>query len=43
VAVPIFRKSGLVISMVRGDGMVRVPLGSEGLEAGEAVHVEVYF
>lgn len=39
---PVFRKSGLVISMVRGEGMVRVPFGSEGLEAGETVTVEIY-
>jgi len=42
LAYPVFRKSGLVISMVRGEGMVRVPFGSEGLEAGETVTVEIY-
>ncbi len=41
-AVPIFRKSGLITSMVGGDGMVRIPGDREGLEAGEKVTVEVY-
>jgi len=41
-AEPVFRKSGLVTAMVRGDGMVRVPPECEGLEAGEEVEVEVY-
>jgi len=42
VAHPVFRKSGLVISMVRGEGMVRVPFEREGLEEGEHVDVEIY-
>jgi molybdopterin molybdotransferase len=39
---PVFRKSGLVISMVKGEGMVRVPIEREGLETGEEVTVEIY-
>ena len=42
IARPVFRKSGLVISMVRGSGMVRVPRSSEGLEEGTEVDVEVF-
>lgn len=40
-AVPVFRKSGLVTAMVRGRGMVRVPVEREGLEAGELVEVDL--
>ena len=42
VARPVFRKSGLVTAMVRGEGMVRISPEREGLEAGEEVDVEIY-
>ena len=40
-AVPVFRKSGLVSSMVYGHGMVRIPAELEGLEEGAEVEVEL--
>lgn len=36
---PLFGKSGLVNTLVRSDGMVRVPAASEGFEQGEEVEV----
>ena len=39
LAKPLFGKSGLIRTLVRGDGLVRVPADSEGLAAGEAVEV----
>ncbi|MFH1033556.1 MAG: gephyrin-like molybdotransferase Glp [Pseudomonadota bacterium] len=38
-AEPIFGKSGLIRTLVEGDGLLRVPLNREGLEAGESVEV----
>lgn len=38
-AVPVFGKSGLLNTLAESDGMIRVPAGSEGLEAGTAVEV----
>jgi len=38
-AVPLFGKSGLLNTLAESDGMVRVPAGSEGLEAGTTVGV----
>ena len=39
VAVPLFGKSGLLNTLVRSDGLVRIPAGAEGLEAGSVVEV----
>lgn len=39
VATPLFGKSGLLNTLVRSDGLVRVPAGAEGLEAGTPVEV----
>ncbi|WP_321506059.1 gephyrin-like molybdotransferase Glp [uncultured Methanoregula sp.] len=39
VATPLFGKSGLLNTLVRSTGMVRVPAGSEGLETGTRVEV----
>jgi molybdopterin molybdotransferase len=39
VATPLFGKSGLLNTLVRSDGIVRVPAGSEGLETGTTVEV----
>lgn len=38
-AFPEFGKSGLVNTLVRSDGLVRIPAGQEGLEEGERVEV----
>ena len=39
IATPLFGKSGLLNTLVRSTGVVRVPAGSEGLESGTAVEV----
>lgn len=38
-AFPEFGKSGLMNTLVRSDGLVRIPAGSEGLEEGDLVEV----
>ncbi len=38
-ATPVFGKSGLLNTLVQSAGLVRVPAGREGLEAGEEVEV----
>lgn len=39
---PLPGKSGAIFSLVRADGMVRIPLEAEGLEAGEEVEVLLF-
>ena len=39
---PVFGKSGLIYTLVRADGVVRVPLDKGGLYAGEEVWVRLY-
>ncbi|MDD1716477.1 MAG: molybdopterin molybdotransferase MoeA [Methanolinea sp.] len=39
IARPLFGKSGLLNTLVASTGMIRIPSGSEGLEAGEEVEV----
>lgn len=39
MAEPVFGKSNLIFTLVRADGLVRIPLPANGLEAGELVHV----
>jgi molybdopterin molybdotransferase len=39
IATPLFGKSGLLNTLIRSDGIVRVPAGSEGLETGTTVEV----
>jgi putative molybdopterin biosynthesis protein len=41
VATPLTRGSGVITSLVRADGIVRIPQQKEGLMAGEAVNVEL--
>jgi len=41
IATPISRGAGLIMSMVRADGMLRVPRLSEGYNAGQEVQVEL--
>jgi molybdopterin molybdotransferase len=36
---PLFGKSGLLNTLVRSNGLVRVPVGSEGVEEGDVVEV----
>lgn len=42
LATPIFKKSGMVTSMVRADGYLVIPMACEGLEKGEEVRVHPY-
>lgn len=42
LASPVFGKSGLLCTLVRGDGLVAIPLNLEGLEAGQEVEVLVF-
>jgi molybdopterin molybdotransferase len=39
IATPLFGKSGLLNTLVRSDGVIRIPAESEGLEAAEPVEV----
>jgi molybdopterin molybdotransferase len=39
IATPLFGKSGLLNTLVRSDGLVRIPAGAEGLEAASPVDV----
>jgi molybdopterin molybdotransferase len=40
-AVPVFGESNLIFTLVRGDGIVHVPLGAPALKAGTEVDVEL--
>jgi molybdopterin molybdotransferase len=42
LAEPVVGRSGLLRSLVQGHGLVRVPLGSEGLEEGAAIEVLLF-
>ena len=42
VATPLSRGAGVITSLVRADGLVRIPRFSEGLEAGSTVTVHLY-
>ena len=42
LAAPLSRGSGVITSLVRADGIVIVPSGSQGLPAGETVSVRLY-
>lgn len=42
VAEPLFGKSGLLRTLIAAQGLVRVPLGHEGMDAGSAVTVLVF-
>lgn len=41
IATPISRGAGVIMSLVRADGMLRIPRLSEGFRAGETVKVEL--
>lgn len=42
VADPVLGKSGLISTMVKADGVAHVPLGKEGVEAGELLDVWLF-
>ncbi len=42
VAAPLSRGAGVITSLVRADGIVRIPRFSEGVNAGDEVTVELY-
>jgi len=42
VAYPIFGKSGLLNTLVQGDGLIRIPAHCEGLEEGSTVEVVLW-
>ena len=42
LAMPVFGKSNLIYTLVRSDGIVKVPLDRSGLYAGEMVDVRMY-
>ena len=42
VAAPLSRGAGVITSMVRADGIVLIPAGVQGLQAGETVSVQLY-
>ena len=41
-AEPVLGKSGLISTMVKAEGLLRLPLNSEGLEKGEKVEVYLF-
>ena len=41
-AEPVFGKSGLISTMVEAEGLIRIPLNSEGLYAGQKVFVRLF-
>jgi putative molybdopterin biosynthesis protein len=42
IATPVTRGAGALMSLVRADGMIRVPSESEGIAAGQEVPVELF-
>jgi len=42
VAAPLSRGAGVITSLVRADGLVRIPRFSEGVDAGQSVTVALY-
>ncbi|TME44272.1 MAG: molybdopterin molybdenumtransferase MoeA, partial [Chloroflexi bacterium] len=41
-AVPVFGKSNLIFTLIRADGMLKVPLDAGGLAAGAQVEVVLF-
>jgi molybdopterin molybdotransferase len=39
VATPLFGKSGSISTMVKGDGLLKIPMDAEGIQEGEEVEV----
>ncbi len=42
IAAPLSRGAGVITSLVRADGIVRIPAGIQGIDAGESVDVQLY-
>ena len=42
IAAPLSRGAGVITSLVRADGIVRISAGTQGLDAGERVDVRLY-
>jgi putative molybdopterin biosynthesis protein len=42
IAAPLSRGAGVITSLVRADGIVLIPAGVQGIEAGEPVQVRLY-
>jgi len=42
LALPLPRGSGIITSLVRADGIVRIPMTSQGIQEGQEVTVELY-
>jgi putative molybdopterin biosynthesis protein len=42
IAAPLSRGAGVITSLVRADGIVKIPSGVQGLQAGEQVQVQLY-
>ena len=42
MATPLPNKSGAIFTLVKADGMVRIDLNQDGLEAGEEVEVILF-
>jgi putative molybdopterin biosynthesis protein len=42
VAAPLSRGAGVITSLVRADGIVKIPAGTQGYAAGTNVHVRLY-
>jgi len=42
MATPVFGKSNLIYTLVNADGLMKVPLNSAGLEAGDWVEVQIF-
>ncbi|MFZ0547144.1 MAG: gephyrin-like molybdotransferase Glp [Candidatus Promineifilaceae bacterium] len=41
-AVPVFGKSNLIYTLIKADGILKVPINKSGLEAGELVEVRLF-
>jgi molybdopterin molybdotransferase len=41
-AIPVFGKSNLIYTLVNADGLMKIPLNSAGLEAGNWVEVQIF-
>ncbi|MGQ9532096.1 MAG: molybdopterin biosynthesis protein [Desulfotomaculales bacterium] len=41
IATPLARGAGLITSLIRADGILRIPAAAEGVEAGQRVEVEL--
>jgi putative molybdopterin biosynthesis protein len=42
LAAPLARGAGVITSLVRADGLVKIPRGVQGMQAGEMVDVQLY-